>query len=73
MSGTKLLAAAGVTVLWLIFGVLLFGMGAVASSYGLAVSGPFLNLSSLLDAWLLVGVILGVADILVLWDMLSGW
>jgi hypothetical protein len=73
MSGTKLLAAAGATVLWLLFGVLLFGMGAVASTYGLAVSGPFLNLSSLLDAWLLVGVILGVADILVLWDMLSGW
>jgi energy-converting hydrogenase Eha subunit E len=73
MSGTKLLAAAGATALWLVFGVFLFGIGTVASSLGLAVSGPILNLVSLLEAWLLVGVILGAADILILWDMLSGW
>jgi len=73
MSGSKLLSAAGATVLWAIFGVLLFEVTSLVSAFELAVSGPIFDLTSLLDAWLLAGVILGVVDVALLWDMVTGW
>ncbi|MDB2239303.1 hypothetical protein [Halorubrum ezzemoulense] len=73
MSESKLLIAAGATVLWAIFGVLLFEVASLVSAFELAVSGPILDLTSLLDAWLLAGVILGVVDVALLWDMVTGW
>lgn len=66
MSENRLLAAAGATVLWALFGVLLFEVTSWASAFELAVTGPFLDLSSLLDAWRLAGVIIGVADVALL-------
>jgi len=73
MSGSKLLSAAGATVLWAIFGVLLFEVTSLVSAFELAVSGPIFDLTSLLDAWLLAGVILGVVDVALHWDMATGW
>ncbi|KOX95368.1 hypothetical protein [Halorubrum tropicale] len=73
MSESKLLIAAGATVLWAIFGVLLFEVTSLVSAFELAVSGPIFDLTSLLDAWLLAGVILGVVDVALLWDMATGW
>jgi len=73
MSEERLLAAAAATVGWIIVGLVLFGTTTLASTFELAVSGPFFDLSSLLDAWLLTGAILGVTDVLILWDMLFGW
>mgnify|MGYP007099776427 FL=1 len=73
MSESKLLIAAGATVLWAIFGVLLFEVASLVSAFELAVSGPILDLTSSLDAWLLAGVILGVVDVALLWDMVTGW
>jgi len=73
MSENKLLIAAGATVLWAIFGVLLFEVASLVSAFELAVSGPIFDLTSLLDAWLLAGVILGVVDVALLWDMVTGW
>jgi uncharacterized membrane protein len=73
MSESKLLIAAGATVLWAIFGVLLFEVTSLVSAFELAVSGPILDLTSLLDGWLLAGVILGVIDVALLWDMATGW
>lgn len=73
MSKSKLLIAAGATVLWVIFGVFLFEVTSLASGFELAVSGPIFDLTSLLDAWLLAGVILGVVDVALLWDMVTGW
>ncbi|MDB2226029.1 hypothetical protein PM023_15360 [Halorubrum ezzemoulense] len=73
MSESKLLIAAGATVLWAIFGVLLFEVASLVSAFELAVSGPILDLTSLLDTWLLAGVILGVVDVALLWDMVTGW
>ncbi|EMA69570.1 hypothetical protein EXE43_18925 [Halorubrum sp. SS5] len=73
MSGNKLLIAAGATVIWVISGVLLFEVASLASAFELAVSGPILDLTSLLDAWLLAGVILGIVDVALLWDMATGW
>lgn len=72
MSGTRIVIAAGATVLWVIVGIFLVGMATAASSLGLTVSGPFLNLASLFNVWLLFGAIVGVADVLVFWDMVSG-
>ena len=73
MSGNKLLIADVATVIWVISGVLLFVVASLASAFELAVSGPILDLTSLLDAWLLAGVILGVVDVALLWDMATGW
>ncbi|OYR58671.1 MULTISPECIES: hypothetical protein [Halorubrum] len=73
MSGNKLLIAASATVIWVISGVLLFEVASLASAFELAVSGPILDLTSLLDAWLLAGAILGVVDVALLWDMATGW
>ena len=73
MSESKLLIAAGATVLWAIFGVLLFEVTSLVSAFELAVSGPIFDLTSLLDAWLLAGVIVGVVDVALLWDMATGW
>ncbi|TKX52938.1 hypothetical protein EXE42_14915 [Halorubrum sp. SP3] len=73
MSGNKLLIAAGATVIWVISGVLLFEVASLASAFELAVSGPILDLTSSLDAWLLAGVILGIVDVALLWDMATGW
>ena len=73
MSESKLLIAAGATVLWAIFGVLLSEITSLVSAFELAVSGPIFDLTSLLDAWLLAGVILGVVDVALLWDMVTGW
>ena len=73
MSESILLIAAGATVLWAIFGVLLFEVTSLVSAFELAVSGPIFDLTSLLDAWLLAGVILGVVDVALLWDMATGW
>ncbi|ELZ56272.1 MULTISPECIES: hypothetical protein [Halorubrum] len=73
MSESKLLIAAGATVLWAIFGVLFFEVTSLVSAFELAVSGPIFDLTSLLDAWLLAGVILGVVDVALLWDMATGW
>jgi hypothetical protein len=72
MSGNRLLVAAGATVLWVLFGVLLLGVTSWASAFELAVSGPFFDLSSVLDAWQLAGVIIGVADVALLWDLATG-
>ncbi|WP_167320532.1 hypothetical protein [Halorubrum distributum] len=58
MSEERLLAAAAATVWWVIIGAVLFGTTTLASSFELAVSGPFFDLSSLLDVWLLTGAIL---------------
>jgi len=57
MSGNKLLIAAVATVIWVISGVLLFEVTSLVSAFELAVSGPILDLTLLLDAWLLAGVI----------------
>ncbi|TKX48309.1 hypothetical protein EXE49_16350 [Halorubrum sp. ASP121] len=73
MTGARIVIAAGTTVFWVIIGVILVGMATAASSLGLTVSGPFLNLASLFNAWLLFGAIVGVADVLIFWDMVSGW
>ncbi|WP_435099282.1 hypothetical protein [Halorubrum sp. N11] len=73
MSESKLLIAAGATVLWAIFGVLLFELTSLVSAFELAVSGPIFDLTSLLDVWLLAGIILGVVDVALLWDMATGW
>ncbi|TKX41598.1 hypothetical protein EXE41_17750 [Halorubrum sp. SD690R] len=73
MSGDRIVIAAGATVLWVIIGVILVGMATAASSLGLTVSGPFLNLASLFNTWLLFGAIVGVADVLIFWDMVFGW
>ncbi|ELZ32347.1 hypothetical protein [Halorubrum tebenquichense] len=73
MSESKLLIAAGANVLWAIFGVLLFEVTSWVSAFELAVSGPIFDLTSLLDVWLLAGVILGVVDVALLWDMATGW
>jgi hypothetical protein len=73
MSGNKLLIAASATVIWVISGVLLFEVASLASAFELAVSGPILDLTSLLDAWLLAGAILGIVDVALLWDMATGW
>lgn len=73
MSESKLLIAAGATVLWAIFGVLLFELTSLVSAFELAVSGPIFDLTSLLDVWLLAGIILGVVDVALLWDMVTGW
>ena len=73
MSGNKLLIAASATVIWVISGVLLFEVASLASAFELEVSGPILDLTSLLDAWLLAGVILGVVDVALLWNMATGW
>jgi len=73
MSGNKLLIAASATVIWVISGVLLLEVASLASAFELAVSGPILDLTSLLDAWLLAGAILGVVDVALLWDMATGW
>jgi len=50
MSGNKLLIAASATVIWVISGVLLLEVASLASAFELAVSGPILDLTSLLDA-----------------------
>ena len=73
MSESKLLIAAGATVLWAIFGVLLFEVTSLVSAFELAVSGPIFDLTSLLDVWLLAGTIPGVVDVALLWDMATGW
>ena len=73
MSESKLLIAAGATVLWAIFGVLLFEVASLVSAFELAVSGPIFDLTSLLDVWLLAGTIPGVVDVALLWDMATGW
>lgn len=73
MSENKLLIAAGATVLWVILGVFFFEVTSLASDLELAVSGPIFDLTSLLDAWLLAGVILGVVNVALLWDMATGW
>ncbi|MGQ3330626.1 hypothetical protein [Halorubrum sp. FL23] len=73
MGESKLLIAAGATVLWAIFGVLLFEVTSWVSAFELAVSGPIFDLTSLLDVWLLAGVIPGVVDVALLWDMATGW
>lgn len=73
MSGNKLLIAAVTTVIWVISGVLLFEVTSLVSAFELAVSGPILDLTLLRDAWLLAGVILGVVDVALLWDMATGW
>lgn len=73
MSENKLLIAAGATVLWVILGVFFFEVTSLASGFELAVSGPIFDLTSLLDAWLLAGVILGVVNVALLWDMATGW
>ncbi|MDB2275790.1 hypothetical protein PM022_14825 [Halorubrum ezzemoulense] len=73
MSGNKLLIAAVATVIWVISGLLLFEVTSLVSAFELPVSGPILDLTSLLDAWLLAGVILGVVDVALLWDMATGW
>ncbi|MDL0145523.1 hypothetical protein [Halobacterium salinarum] len=73
MSESKLLIAAGATVLWAIFGMLLFEVTSMVSAFELAVSGPIFDLTSLLDVWLLAGIILGVVDVALLWDMATGW
>ncbi|MEZ3165010.1 hypothetical protein ABNG03_10790 [Halorubrum sp. RMP-47] len=73
MSGNRLLAAAGTTVLWVLSGVLLFEVTSWASAFELAVFGPFFDLTSLLDVWLLAGAIIGVTDVAILWDMATGW
>ena len=73
MSESKLLIAAGATVLWATFGVLLLELTSLVSAFELAVSGPIFDLTSLLDVWLLAGIILGVVDVAHLWDMVTGW
>lgn len=73
MSESKLLIAADATVLWAIFGVLLFEVTSLVSAFKLAVSSPIFDLTSLLDLWLLAGIILGVVDVALLWDMATGW
>ncbi|MDB2293816.1 hypothetical protein PM085_16315 [Halorubrum ezzemoulense] len=73
MSESKLLIAAGATVLWAIFGVLLLELTSLVSAFELAVSGPIFDHTSLLDVWLLAGIILGVVDVALLWDMATGW
>ena len=73
MSENKLLIAADATVLWAIFGVLLLELTSLVSAFELAVSGPIFDLTSLLDVWLLAGIILGVVDVALLWDMATGW
>lgn len=73
MSGNKLLIAASATVTWVISGVLLFEVASLVSAFELAVSGPIFDLTSLLDVWLLAGIILGVVDVALLWDMATGW
>jgi predicted metal-binding membrane protein len=45
MSESKLLIAAGATVLWAIFGVLLFELTSLVSAFELAVSGPIFDLT----------------------------
>jgi len=45
MSESKLLIADGATVLWAIFGVLLFELTSLVSAFELAVSGPIFDLT----------------------------
>lgn len=73
MSENKLLLAAGATLLWIIIGVVLFEVTSWTSAFELATSGPVFDLTSLVDAWVLAGAILGVVDVALLWDMTTGW
>lgn len=69
MSENKLLLAAGATALWVIIGVVLFEVASWASAFELTTSGPIFDLTSLVDAWVLAGAVLGVTDVAFLWDM----
>jgi len=73
MSGGRILGAAFVTVAWVIGGLAIFGPAVIASNLGLALRGPFFDFIALFNVWMLAGAIIGVGDILIIWDELSGF